>query len=399
MRTGRLHSGFSSRNFDIVMVMDAILISMACLLIILAYREITDAPIRHAREMAETVMQVSDDLSSEDAFSQLRLDSDGSHQLRRRVAAAKKQISRSAEHAEFTIFSTHPRFAPVSAKQDEFREAALAAIQRGEELFTITAVVEGVTIVRVAAPLLASSACADCREAGLPPFGRGDVIGIREIIVPVGDGYAKTVSKLLYACGMLAASLMVFLGVIIPMIKRHREQKAHMRDLADALELQASTDALTGLHNRRHFEHMLEALVKKFNDIKAPLGLLVLDLDHFKQINDNHGHDAGDMVLREVALRLKTMTREGDVVARIGGEEFAVIAPHASPEQLVIVAERYRNMIGSMALNVGDAVLRPTISIGLGCKGEAPASAADLFKAADTKLYEAKRQGRNRVAA
>jgi diguanylate cyclase (GGDEF)-like protein len=130
-----------------------------------------------------------------------------------------------------------------------------------------------------------------------------------------------------------------------------------------------------------------------------PLGLLVFDLDHFKKVNDTHGHDAGDMVLREVALRLRAITRDHDVVARIGGEEFAVITPYASQEQLLMVAERYRTMISALNIPIGKVVLKPTISIGIATNSDGTDNVHDLFKAADRKLYQAKREGRNRVAA
>ena len=117
----------------------------------------------------------------------------------------------------------------------------------------------------------------------------------------MADGFATTVKKLLYACGMLAVSLMVFLGIIIPMIKRSRQEKAQFHTLAASLEVQATTDPLTGLHNRRYFEQALEEYLAEFNSRKSPLGLLVFDLDHFKKVNDTHGHDVGDVVLREVA--------------------------------------------------------------------------------------------------
>jgi two-component system cell cycle response regulator len=125
----------------------------------------------------------------------------------------------------------------------------------------------------------------------------------------------------------------------------------------------------------------------------------VFDLDHFKKVNDTYGHDAGDMVLREVALRLRAITRDNDVVARIGGEEFAVITPYATTEQLLSVAERYRTMISSLNVQIGNVVLKPTISIGVATNSDGTDNAQDFFKAADRKLYQAKREGRNRVAA
>ncbi len=394
-----MRSGFSTRNFDIVMVMDAILISLACLLVILAYREIAEAPGRHSQDLALTVMAVSDDLSSEDDFSGLRLDSDGAIQFRRRLENARKQVSRARDNAELSVYSDHPGFANLSSAKDSFREAALGAIRSGQNSFVINATIDGVSYVRIAAPLVASSNCGSCADAGKPVYAKGDIIGIREVIIPVGDAFARTVQKLLFACGMLASSLMVFLGIIIPMIKRNRQEKAQMQNLAASMEVQATTDPLTGLHNRRYFEDSLQQFLDRFNASKTTLGLLVFDLDHFKKVNDTHGHDAGDMVLREVALRLKAITRENDVVARIGGEEFAVITPFANMEQLLAVAERYRSMIGALNIPVGNVILKPTISIGVATSSDGVQRAADLFKAADKKLYQAKREGRNRVAA
>ncbi len=394
-----MRSGFSTRNFDIVMVMDAILISMACLLVILAYREIAEAPSRHSQDLALTVMAVSDDLSSEDDLSGLRLDADGAIHFRRRLEAARKQVSRARDNAELSIYSDHPNFDGQSASSDPFRVSALQAIRSGQSSFVANSTMAGVSYVRIAAPLVASSNCGSCEDAGKPVFAKGDTIGIREVIIPVGDAFAKTVQKLLFACGMLASALMVFLGIIIPMIKRNRHEKAQMQNLAATMEVQATTDPLTGLHNRRYFEGALQKFLDQFNAAKATLGLLVFDLDHFKKVNDTHGHDAGDMVLREVALRLKAITRENDIVARIGGEEFAVITPYANMEQLLAVAERYRSMIGALNIPVGNVILKPTISIGVATNSSGVQHAADLFKAADQKLYQAKREGRNRVAA
>jgi diguanylate cyclase (GGDEF)-like protein len=391
--------GFSTRNFDIVMVMDAILISLACLLVILAYREVTEAPSRHSLDLAVTVMSASDDLYSEDDFSGLRLDEDGAIHFRRRFEAAQRQIRRSRDNAELTIYSDHPNFANMSVAGDEFRMAALSAVRAGEEYFMRSIAMGGANFTRIAAPLRAPSDCRSCAQSGAKPYTKGDIIGIREVSIPIGDAFAKTVQKLLYACGMLAMSLMVFLGIIIPMIKRNRQEKAQIQNLAASMEVQATTDPLTGLYNRRYFEGALQQYIDEFNKRGAKLGLLVFDLDHFKKVNDTHGHDAGDLVLKEVALRLKAITRESDIVARIGGEEFAVIAPYTEFDQLLIVAERYRSMIGALSIPVGKTTLKPTISIGVATNKDGAQYASDLFKAADKKLYQAKHEGRNRVAA
>ncbi len=97
---------------------------------------------------------------------------------------------------------------------------------------------------------------------------------------------------------------------------------------SQTLEQAALTDGLTGMQNRRYFDDALKEYLEEFRRIDKPVGLMILDLDHFKQVNDSHGHDIGDDVLRAVAECLKALTRYHDVVARLGGEEFAVVAPN-----------------------------------------------------------------------
>ena len=390
----------SARNFDFVMMMDAILISLACLLVILAYREINDAPVRHARDMAHAIIAVADDRFNSTEDFELRTDNDGRDLLDRKVEKASRTVRTINPNATSSVYATHPLYAETSLDPDEFRVMALEQFNAGESemLERIEHTAAG-AVVRAAMPLIATRDCEQCGVLGLEPFKRGDVIGVREFAIPVGDQQAQAMKKLLYACGLMASSLMVFLGFIIPMYKRNRAERAQIHDRATDLEKQAITDALTGLFNRRYFEQALDAYLAEFNEREAPLGLLVFDLDHFKQVNDNHGHDAGDLVLKEVALRLGAITRENDVVARIGGEEFAVITPYANHEQLLGVAERYRKSISDLKIDIGDIILKPTISIGVATNGDPGMTAQDMFKSADGKLYEAKRNGRNRVAA
>jgi len=154
-------------------------------------------------------------------------------------------------------------------------------------------------------------------------------------------------------------------GVMVPLLRRSQDETTNISNLAKSFEKQAVTDALTELPNRRYFEGAFEAYLKEFNSLDQSFGLMVLDLDYFKSVNDNHGHDIGDLVLREVALRLSAITREHDIVARLGGEEFAVITPFASHSQLLAIAERYRANIESLKVDIGKVILRPTISIGV----------------------------------
>jgi len=180
--------------------------------------------------------------------------------------------------------------------------------------------------------------------------------------------------------------------------KRYTER---LRDnFQQSMEL-AITDALTGLHNRRYMESHLGTLVEEAAARGKPLSLLVLDIDYFKSINDNHGHDAGDDVLREFAIRVRKSIRGIDLACRYGGEEFVVVMPETDPTVAGVVAERIRRRIAGepFAIQKGAGAIDVTISIGLACLAGADDTADTVLKRADQALYRAKRDGRNRVAA
>jgi len=204
---------------------------------------------------------------------------------------------------------------------------------------------------------------------------------------------------LIFALCSVLAGVVFSICVVSPTMRRSKQERSRMDRRAENLQKQATTDPLTGMHNRRYFEQALAGYLSEFNKIGATLGLLILDLDRFKNVNDNYGHDVGDLVLREVALRMRATCREHDIVARLGGEEFAVITPYANREDLLGVAERYRVMVESLKIKSGNVIIRPTVSIGVATNEDPATSADDLFKAADTKLYQAKNAGRNQVAA
>jgi diguanylate cyclase (GGDEF)-like protein len=164
------------------------------------------------------------------------------------------------------------------------------------------------------------------------------------------------------------------------------------------LEQAALTDGLTSIQNRRYFDDALKEYLAEFKRIDKPIGLMILDLDHFKQINDTHGHNIGDEVLKSVARCLKELTRYHDVVARLGGEEFAVIVPNIDGELLQKLAERIRRSISALPITSGNVRLAITTSVGLAI-WDRRETAEKLVERADKMLYEAKRLGRNRVCA
>jgi two-component system cell cycle response regulator len=159
-------------------------------------------------------------------------------------------------------------------------------------------------------------------------------------------------------------------------------------------------DNLTGLYNRGYFLSQIGPLADMNAICELGLALILVDIDHFKRVNDTHGHDVGDLILREVAEVLRESTRAEDLVARYGGEEFIIALPSCSLEQATERAERIRSRLASRLVDVSQARVGVTASLGL---SYAPAGrvrdVAALITAADEALYEAKRSGRNRVIA
>ena len=180
---------------------------------------------------------------------------------------------------------------------------------------------------------------------------------------------------------------------------RKRRYTERLRDNVQMSIEMAITDALTSLFNRRYMESHLGTLVEQASARNKPLAVLVLDIDYFKSINDSHGHDAGDDVLREFALRIKRSIRGIDLACRYGGEEFVIVMPETDMAVAAMVAERLRRRIAAepFAIQQGARSIPVTISIGLAALRGKNENAATVLKRADQALYRAKRDGRNRV--
>jgi two-component system, cell cycle response regulator len=182
---------------------------------------------------------------------------------------------------------------------------------------------------------------------------------------------------------------------------RRKRYSERLRDNVQLSMEMAVTDALTGLHNRRYMEAHLSSLVEQAAGRGKPLSILILDIDFFKPINDTFGHDAGDDVLREFAVRVRKAIRGIDLACRYGGEEFVVVMPDTDMAVASMVAERLRRRIAGepFPLTQSDQAIEVTISIGIAVLNGADDTAAALLKRADQALYRAKRDGRNRVVA
>ncbi len=240
-------------------------------------------------------------------------------------------------------------------------------------------------------PLLAGAAASAVLYPLVAWLGPGDEVapGLDPLAVLVG--------------GMPAIAAVAYYAASRAREGRERERRfvelnVRLRKQEATLERMAMTDALTGLPNRRYLFERLDLEMGRAVRYERPLALIIVDIDHFKRVNDIHGHRFGDFVLTEAARVLRNNLRESDVVARYGGEEFAVLLPETNVEQAEAVAEKLRGAFAERELRERDAAVALTISAGVAATSVlAVEDGETLVARADAALYEAKRQGRDRV--
>jgi diguanylate cyclase (GGDEF)-like protein len=202
---------------------------------------------------------------------------------------------------------------------------------------------------------------------------------------------SEHLQRLMLALGALLLLIVALVGAAAA------KASARAEEAVRELRRLATTDALTGLVNRRHFHQLLETEVARAERNCRPLSLALLDVDHFKRVNDQHGHPAGDAVLQAVAGLLSRAVRMGDVVARVGGEEFAVLMPDTDVSQAHLTCERLRQTIEAEEVKLENGrKLQITMSTGVALLAAFEGSTR-LVSRADTALYEAKAKGRNQV--
>lgn len=176
-----------------------------------------------------------------------------------------------------------------------------------------------------------------------------------------------------------------------------RSEIQRREKLEQELRAMAYQDSLTGLYNRRYFFEQFATEISRSQRYATPLSLILLDIDYFKVINDSHGHDAGDWVLAEVAQVLQQEVRESDLVARVGGEEFAILATETDLQASEGLAERIRRSLADNRMHFEKVELSVTASFGITPVGSQNDSSSDAYRRADAALYQAKRSGRNRI--
>jgi two-component system cell cycle response regulator len=266
-------------------------------------------------------------------------------------------------------------------------EKALIAARGPVDLLIVNAAAKGFDGLRVAAQVRLDEATRNLPLLAIVDFDERPRL-MKALEIGVNDLLARPVDP-----GELAARARTQIRW-----KRYADYLRHSLDLS--LEL-AVTDQLTGLHNRRYMTSQLKALVERAGQGGEPVSLLAIDIDHFKIINDSFGHDIGDEVLREFAVRLASNVRAIDLPVRQGGEEFLVVMPDTRMEDALRIAERIRLHVAAEPFRAvgGEEPLDVTISIGVATTQPGEVRVDGLLKRADKAMYEAKAAGRNRVIA
>jgi len=246
----------------------------------------------------------------------------------------------------------------------------------------------------------------DRAEAAHALFDRA--IAMREMQKSVGGGRATLVSPLIVDREVAGAIKFVLKMDIAPEDAQKKVAYAELvihdiaRHIAIAIKTpslhdRATIDGLTGLYSRRHFENQLRAHTNLARRYGKMLSLIMIDIDHFKEVNDQHGHLAGDVVLNAVATAVKANVRDCDSVYRYGGEEFTVILPETSAVQSQAIAERLRRTISDTVFTAGTNQIRVTLSLGVAEFDSTSRSHEDIVARADQALYASKKEGRNRT--
>lgn len=238
-------------------------------------------------------------------------------------------------------------------------------------------------------------------------YPKGFHLVLLGIVLSAPIAIASTAYRAELKADMIVALLMYLIAIgflvrpisarVVEAIRLELVNSALNRQLQESLEAlshQANTDALTGKMNRRALNNALAELIVKGERRKTVFSLLMMDIDFFKAINDNHGHDVGDKALQHVANRISSQLREGDLCARYGGEEFVVLLPNTATDEAMQVAERIRAEVESSPLNLP----KQPITLSIGVATYQPCMDAEkLLKAADKEVYRAKESGRNQV--
>lgn len=282
----------------------------------------------------------------------------------------------------------------AGVRLDEFELAGFQSLAAGQSSYHLLAGNGDSETYRLMRPMAVEPACLECRAGDA--YELSNIRGAWVIDTPMAAANAR-IGAASWTGGIVASiGLAGLLGVV--WLAERRVRRALAAAEADLMAL-ASTDPLTGLLNRRALFQELKDELARSRRFSSPMSCIIVDLDHFKRLNDEHGHLAGDRVLREVARVVQATCREYDAVGRYGGEEFLVLAPDTHSPGAMSLAERIRSELDDTPIRYNGTSVRVTASFGVAATQMGDSDRIDeIIGRADRALYQAKDRGRNRVA-
>lgn len=311
--------------------------------------------------------------------------------LRNHVLMTKEISNISCKDSGVRFHITSLKLVNQENAPDAFERRALERFEKGEIEYSAIERDRSGPIYRYMAPLRFEQSCQKCHYD--MNYRMGDIRGGISVSIPFESIEKELELNRLTIAVFSVLTLVLLLGSTFLMLK---QLMAQIDSAQKALREMSVTDELTGLHNRRHLITRLEEEITRSRRNGTALGLLMMDLDHFKGINDSCGHPFGDLVLTAVAETISRMLRDYDIAARYGGEEFAVVLPVHSGGDLMVLAERIRQSIELLRIEDKDLCAQVTVSIGAALLDDRD-TLESMLKRADNALYEAKKAGRNRT--
>lgn len=324
---------------------------------------------------------------------------DGKIYTKKNPALMTREISEIAEkEGSFKFHITSLKLVNTNNVPDEFEKQSLLSFENGVTETFIKENIGGVPYYRYMAPLHVNEACLKCHNNN--GYKVGDIRGGISVKFSIEDTEHELKKSRIITITLFIVTMVLLTWLIIRLVfklyKRLSKAEEKLKELLN-------TDALTGLSNRRSVVGGLYEEVERARRYKRPLGCIMIDIDHFKKINDTYGHQAGDEVLRVIGEIMKSIFRNSDLTGRYGGEEFIVLLPETDIEGTMAAAEKIRAEVENAEIVIAEKeVIRMTSSFGVSCLCEdddmpLEKKAADLVGRADKALYKAKAEGRNRV--
>jgi diguanylate cyclase (GGDEF)-like protein len=310
----------------------------------------------------------------------------------RNPAFMTREISEYAEkEGIFKFHITSLKLMNPHNEPDEFEKKSLLLFETGAARESSrTELVNNRTHFRYMAPLFIENDCLQCHQH--QKYALGEVRGGISISFDIEDLQRKIRSNTIAIVLFGIITTVLLLGLLFLLMSQLVKR---LDDARQTIEKIAITDALTELFNRRHIMSRFEEEFEKFKRLKMNVSCIMIDIDHFKTINDSYGHLTGDQILKVLSARMRNSVRAYDIIGRYGGEEFLVIMPDTGLEDARGLAERIRTSVREET--IGNIAV--TLSLGVVCVQESDRSVDDIIRRADENLYRAKNSGRDRISS